>query len=513
MSTLTEHLTKVGNDPTADDYQTDYALQLSPGDSITHNRFVVPDEGVLRFDLHVPDTASNPRLPNSSIRTFIKASDSNDWQPLTPIFTYKAQNPAERGENAVGYYDFVNGQYIDPYTRQIGYGQEGFETFHLDIPDELRGKSAQLRFDLGSSSSPVYLDNVFFKSQHLMLGNPSDAQTDVDQADNYLIEKPQYTVSYSDQLRAPNWVSWKLDRSWLGDVKREDLRLTNRPFNYPPDSQFIPGSNRPEAWNSDLALPNSPFEVRVEGADLNNAVSSGRIQRGHLVPFADRQRTQKDALATFITTNMIPQARENNINNTAWQKFELYLQRTIAIKEKHEIHIIAGAYYTPGSNRKLFNQVAQDTEGNWVQAPNTEQFSPPRLSTPTKSEAGRLNQTRKALLNQKEIPVPDFTWKIATVLEPGQNLSDIDANTQVIALITPNRQPPVGNSGSVQLPGGQTRTVADWRHWPNWRVNVDYLEDITGYDFFSDLPQEIQQAIQADDSSELTLPLRSNPSS
>ncbi len=67
----------------------------------------------------------------------------------------------------------------------------------------------------------------------------------------------------------------------------------------------------------------------------------------------------------------------------------------------------------------------------------------------------------------------------------------------MIALITPNRQPPAGDTGSVQLPGGQTRTVADWRHWPNWRVNVDYLEEITGYDFFSDLPQEIQQAIQA----------------
>ncbi|MEB3340030.1 DNA/RNA non-specific endonuclease [Okeania sp.] len=113
--------------------------------------------------------------------------------------------------------------------------------------------------------------------------------------------------------------------------------------------------------------------------------------------------------------------------------------------------------------------------------------------------------------NPKQIPVPDFTWKIATVLEPGQSLSDIDANTQVIALITPNRRPPAGKTGPVQLPGGETRQVANWEHWPNWRVNVNYLEEITGYDFFSDLPQEIQQVIQADDSSELTLPLQSKP--
>ena len=37
----------------------DWALELESGESITHDRFVVPDWGVLRFDVHVPNTGGN----------------------------------------------------------------------------------------------------------------------------------------------------------------------------------------------------------------------------------------------------------------------------------------------------------------------------------------------------------------------------------------------------------------------------------------------------------------------
>ena len=40
-------------------------------------------------------------------------------------------------------------------------------------------------------------------------GLPSPAKTDVAQRDDYLIERPQYVLSYNAQLRRPNWVSWR----------------------------------------------------------------------------------------------------------------------------------------------------------------------------------------------------------------------------------------------------------------------------------------------------------------
>ena len=34
-------------------------------------------------------------------------------------------------------------------------------------------------------------------------------------------------------------------------------------------------------------------------------------------------------------------------------------------------------------------------------------------------------------------------------------------------------------------------TITNWSDWSQWQVSVDDLETITGYDFFSDLPDEI----------------------
>ncbi len=39
----------------------------------------------------------------------------------------------------------------------------------------------------------------------LSLGNPSNAATD---PDNYLLEKPQYTLSYNCSRGTANWISW-----------------------------------------------------------------------------------------------------------------------------------------------------------------------------------------------------------------------------------------------------------------------------------------------------------------
>jgi hypothetical protein len=48
--------------------QSNYALRLKDGDNITHNRFVVPDWGTLRFDLHVP----NPDLSTDSLKNAVR---------------------------------------------------------------------------------------------------------------------------------------------------------------------------------------------------------------------------------------------------------------------------------------------------------------------------------------------------------------------------------------------------------------------------------------------------------
>src|SRR5205823_5100390 len=62
----------------------------------------------------------------------------------------------------------------------------------------------------------------------LILGNPSGATSDIANENNYLMVKPQYTISYNRSRGEPNWVAWRLDSSWIGSTPRQD--------DYRPDS-------------------------------------------------------------------------------------------------------------------------------------------------------------------------------------------------------------------------------------------------------------------------------------
>ncbi|MGK7950263.1 MAG: DNA/RNA non-specific endonuclease [Xenococcaceae cyanobacterium] len=109
---------------------------------------------------------------------------------------------------------------------------------------------------------------------HLKYGNPSNANSK--DTNNYLLAKPQYALSYNCKTGIPNWVSWQLDRSWLGNVDRSD--------DFRPDSD----------------LPNGCYAVRP-----NDYRGSG-YDRGHLAPSGDPagiwlcQRALEDNLITVL---------------------------------------------------------------------------------------------------------------------------------------------------------------------------------------------------------------------
>lgn len=78
-----------------------------------------------------------------------------------------------------------------------------------------------------------------------------------------------------------------------------------------------------------------------------------------------------------------------------------------------------------------------------------------------------------------KVTVPKSTWKIIVVLDnPGAGLDGITANTRVIAVNIPNEQE-INN---------------DWRAY---KVSVDQLENLTGYDFISNISPNIQEVIES----------------
>jgi endonuclease G len=115
-------------------------------------------------------------------------------------------------------------------------------------------------------------------------------------------------LSYNDGNGTPNWVSWRVSRSDLGDAPRKP--------------QFDPDDTLPAGFK------------KIAHRDY----SGGGFDRGHLCPHADRAATQEMAWSTFVMTNIIPQAP--NVNQKAWEHLESYC-RGLARRGQH-LYIMAG---------------------------------------------------------------------------------------------------------------------------------------------------------------------------
>jgi endonuclease G len=244
-------------------------------------------------------------------------------------------------------------------------------------------------------------------SEHLTMGNPSNAVVDVNQPNNYLLDKPQYAVSYSRDNGRPNWVSWHLDSTWLGSAARQN--------------DFRNDTTLPAGW------------YQVQGTDYTG---SG-FDRGHHCPSADRTDTVPDNSATFLMTNMMPQAPDNN--QGPWEQLESYCRTLVSAGD--ELYIIAGGTGSggTGSNGGVTTTIAGG-----------------------------------------HVSVPSQTWKVIIVLPAGTNdVSRVTTSTRTIAVIMPNAQGIRGNA------------------WQQYRVSVDQVEALTGYDFFSNVPVNIQAAIES----------------
>lgn len=173
---------------------------------------------------------------------------------------------------------------------------------------------------VSNNNTKVETDTITAPSIHLTLGVP----TDNNDVDDYLILRPQYTLSYNYLKGVPNWVSWEMNADWFGDVERYD-------------GNFI----------TDNSLP-SNF-TKIKHSDYTN---SG-YDRGHLVRSEERTKTEEDNKSTFLMSNIIPQTPD--LNRGVWLNLEYYLE-DLCKKENKQIFVIAGGIYS--TNTKINNLVA-----------------------------------------------------------------------------------------------------------------------------------------------------------
>src|SRR5436190_23461478 len=57
-------------------------------------------------------------------------------------------------------------------------------------------------------------------NRNARFGLPGPAKADPKQRDAYLIERPQYVLSYNAKTRTPNWVCWQLRKEDVGSSAR-----------------------------------------------------------------------------------------------------------------------------------------------------------------------------------------------------------------------------------------------------------------------------------------------------
>ena len=122
-------------------------------------------------------------------------------------------------------------------------------------------------------------------------------------------------LSYNSKTHTANWVSWQLNRSWIG--------TTDRKNDFRPDD----------------ALPATWYKVRP------NDYSGSGYDRGHIAPSADRTRNESDNSSTFLMSNMMPQSPE--LNRGVWGDLEEYCRQLV--QQGKELYIIAGPVGSQGS--------------------------------------------------------------------------------------------------------------------------------------------------------------------
>lgn len=179
---------------------------------------------------------------------------------------------------------------------------------------------------------PVTNPTVPGDNDHILLGNPTNAQANAGMGNNYFKDNIYYKIAYSSNRGIPVWVSWHLQSSDVGSTPRQD--------DFRPDVL-------PSAW---YAVTNASY-------------SNAGFDRGHNCPSGDRTSSIAANSSTFLMTNIIPQAPK--LNQGPWEGLEDFIRNDL-VGTANEAFIIMGNYGTGGT---ATNTVVNTIDNGFVTVP------------------------------------------------------------------------------------------------------------------------------------------------
>jgi len=157
--------------------------------------------------------------------------------------------------------------------------------------------------------APV-LANPAIYGNNLEFGTPTDANS----ADDFLIARPQSSISYNRNTGGPNWVAYNLDNAHFGT------------------------EDRCNCFTNDPAVIAQGFPV-IRTSDYTN----GGFDRGHMMRSADRTVTNIENATTFYLSNVVPQTAD--LNQGVWAAQEIFIADLARVSNK-ELYIITGPAFT-----------------------------------------------------------------------------------------------------------------------------------------------------------------------
>jgi DNA/RNA endonuclease G (NUC1) len=254
-------------------------ISITPGNSTLITVTVIP--------------ASNPPSTNISVTANLLSLAGAELQQLF-----------DDGTNG----DVTAGDNVYSFSITIPAGEDGGLRSITATATDAQDRTVNMSLNL-SINAPPPDDNP------LILGNPSGATANVANENNYLMIKPQYTLSYNRSRATANWVAWRIASVWLGSTSRQD------------------------DFRADTTLPSGWYQVA--GSDY----SGSGYDRGHMCPSGDRTNTVSDNSATFLMTNMIPQLPANN--QGPWAQFEEYSRDVV--RQGNEVYVFSGVHGNIGT--------------------------------------------------------------------------------------------------------------------------------------------------------------------
>ncbi len=265
---------------------------------------------------------------------------------------------------------------------------------------------------------------------------------------------------------------------WAGKKINEKLSEAN------PDEQETTAPNSPQSPNS--AQINLPFG-NPSGATANSLNTNNYLMESK---FYTLSYNRQESLANWVAWRLT----RNDLGETSRQNDFRPDDRLPADWE----HITPSDYSRSGFDRGHFAPSADRSnslESNSStflmtnispQTPDLNQGPWEKLESYSRSMvrrggtlyiiAGHYGNRRGRV--KSKIAVPTDFWKIVVVLPPGNDFLNINADTRVIAVDMPN------------VSGIRSK------NWRDYRTTVRDLEQKTGYNFFSNLPQNLQNALE-----------------